>query len=151
MFSSSLHLNGEDLFLISSFLWGPMIWTWSDYRVVTSLGMRHALGEKTHTRAMLRTFANIVAFPWAPYFPVLIWMASNRVDESGAALVTFVWAIGGAIYQGIRAKRERRRVIRDLRTMVAGGGQIPPKERRWTMWWNLVRSLQVRTGNLARS
>ena len=43
IFSSELRLDGEDLFLMGSFLWGPMIWTWSDYRVVTSLGMRHAL------------------------------------------------------------------------------------------------------------
>ena len=136
---------------MGSFLWGPMIWTWSDYRVVTSLGMRHALRENSHTRAMLRTFAEIVAFPWAPFFPVLFWMATHRFSEEAAGGVTFAWAIGGAIYQAVRARRGRRRMIRDLRILVAGGGESLPAEGRRFAIWKGLRLVRRGTGILARS
>jgi hypothetical protein len=152
IFSHPLHLDGEDLFLLSSFIWGPMIWTWSDYRVATSLGMRHALRENSHTRAMLRTFAEIVVFPWAPFFPVLFWMATHRFSEEAAGCVTFAWAIGGAIYQAVRARRERARMIREFRTLVAGDGEgVQAEGRRFAMVWNAVRMLRGGTGSLARS
>ena len=120
MVNDSLRLDGDDLFFISSFLWGTMIWTWSDYRTASWLGMSHALKQGTHIKATLRTLVDMVVLPWIPYFVVLFCMAESNVDEEGAALVTWAWAVGGAIYQQVRAARKRVRVIRQFRNIVSG-------------------------------
>ncbi|MGZ8899493.1 MAG: sulfatase family protein, partial [Limisphaerales bacterium] len=129
-----LRFRGDDFIFVSSFLWAPMIWTWSDYRVVAWIGMSHALKENGHTRAMLRTLGEMVALPWLPYFTVLFWMASTRVEELAAAMVNFAWAIVGAIYQSTKARRRKVRVIREFRSLIsskvgAGGDASGPLER----------------------
>ena len=151
MVNPELHLRGDDFFFVSGFIWAPMIWTWSDYRVITWLGMRHALQENSHTRAMVRTFVDVFTVPWLPYFLVLFWMASANAREETAATVTFAWAIGGAFFQTIRAKAMRARIIRDFRMLVSGGDQTTREEGRFAKWWSMLQLLRVRTGNLARS
>ena len=151
MINPELHLRGDDFLFVSGFIWGPMIWTWSDYRVITWLGMRYALIESSHTRAMVRTFVDVFTVPWLPYFLVLFWMANARADEGSAAAVTFAWAIGGAVFQAIRARVKQEWIIRDFRVLVAGGGQNAPDDRKFAKWWSMVQLPRVRTGNLARS
>ncbi len=126
IFNSHLRLNGDDLFFISSFFWGPMIWTWSDYRTAPWLGMQHALKQSGHTKATLRTLLDMVLLPWAPYFFVLFSMAAANVDEEAAAAVTFLWAICGALFQLARAARKRASVIRDFRQIVSGANTPSP-------------------------
>jgi ABC-type transport system involved in cytochrome c biogenesis permease component len=112
-------LRGDDLFLVSSFLWGPMIWTWSDYRTISWVGMHHSLKQSTHLKAMLKTLASLM-LPWAPYFFVLFCMASARADEVAAGMVTWGWAIGAAIYQSVKTRSRRSRVLHDFRVLATG-------------------------------
>ena len=120
MVNGQLHIRGGDQFLLSSFLWGAMIWTWSDYRAIPWFGMVHALKQSTHIRAALRTLGGIALLPWSPYFVVLFLMAEANADEEAAGVVTLGWAIGGAIYQRIRTNVKRTRFLRDFRMLVAG-------------------------------
>ena len=114
-----LRVRGEDLFLLGSFLWGAVLWTWSDYRTVPWLGMPHSLRQPTHLRAMLRTALSSQLVPWAPYFLVLFMMAESRADEEAAAFLTWLWAIGAAIFQARRAERARRATVRDFMKLAA--------------------------------
>lgn len=116
--NDSLRLRGDDLFLLSSFIWGAMIWTWSDYRTIPWLGMYRALKESTHLKATLRTLGGML-LPWAPYFLILFFMANANADETAAGLVTFTWAICGAIYQAARRHSLRARLVREFRLLVA--------------------------------
>jgi hypothetical protein len=124
MFADRLHFRGDDLVLFSSFIWGAMIWTWSDYRVAPWFGAEYALTENSHLRATLRTISKMAARAWLPYFVALIWMAESRVSEEGAGLMTFVWATCAAIYQERRAAKTRERLISDLR-LLASGDALP--------------------------
>jgi ABC-type transport system involved in cytochrome c biogenesis permease component len=125
MFADGLHIKGNDLFLFSSFIWGAMIWTWSDSRVAPWFGLEHALTENSQLRATLRTISKMAVRAWLPYFVALIWMAESRVSEEGAGLMTFVWATCAAIYQGRRAAKTRERVIRDFRRLACGDAALP--------------------------
>ena len=120
MTNGQIHMRASDIFLVSSFLWGAMIWTWSDYRTIPWLGMYHALNQSTHLRAALRALGGTLLLPWSPYFVVLFFMAASNADETAAGVVTLVWAIGGAIYQRIRIAVKRARFLREFRMMVAG-------------------------------
>jgi hypothetical protein len=64
----------------------------------------------------------MLLLPWLPYFFVLFCMANTNADEETAATVTLAWAVGGAIYQRVRAARKRVHVIRDFRNIVSGAG-----------------------------
>ena len=112
--------RADDHILISSFLWGPMIWTWSDYRTIAWLGMLQALRQSTHLRATLFALGQSALFPWALYFPVIFMMAEGGADETAAAFVTFLWAFGSALYAKFRARRRRTELLRDFQKLAAG-------------------------------
>lgn len=114
--------RGDDLLLISSFLWGPLFWTWSDQRTIAWVGMDHALRQSTHLKAMLRTIASML-LPWAPFFVVLFMMATSGVDEAAAGVITFAWAIGATMVQSSRARRRRFWVLREFRKLASGSSQ----------------------------
>ena len=145
LINPELRFRGDDFFFVSSFLWAPMIWTWSDYRVVSWIGIRHALRENSHTKAMLRTFGEMVAFPWAPYFLVLFWMAENRVDEASAGLVNICWAVGAAIYQAAKARRRRVRADHEFRNLISSPDQPSRGVGPLTMFFNLARAVKLRS------
>jgi hypothetical protein len=121
-FVAIVNLRLDSLFFVSSFIWAAMIWTWSDYRTISWIGMRHALREINQNKAMLWTFGDMVALPWAPYFVVLFYMASNNFQEETAAMVTLGWAMGGAVFQEIKARRKRTRITREFRSIASSAG-----------------------------
>jgi hypothetical protein len=139
-----MDLGADGLFFVSSFLWAAMIWTWSDYRTASWIGMRHALRESSHNKAMLRTFGDMVGLPWIPYFVVLYYMASNRFEEETAATVTLGWAIGGAVYQGIKARRNRTRIIREFRSIASSAGTSSKDEGKRAVFWNIFATRMKR-------
>jgi ABC-type transport system involved in multi-copper enzyme maturation permease subunit len=136
MVNPELRLNGDDLFFVSSFFWGTMIWTWSDHRVVSWVGMHHALTQNSHIKATMRTFGEMVLLPWSPYFVVLFLMADARFSEEAAGVVTLGWAIGSAVYQGMKARRRQARVIGEFRSLVSGGGGRSGEEGKFAFLWN---------------
>jgi hypothetical protein len=117
--NDQLHFRGDDFVLLTGFLGGAMIWTWSDYRTMPWLGMYHALKQSTHAKATLRLLAGILLVPWIPYFPVLFCMAESHVDEAAAGLLTLAWAVGGAIYQKLKTIRTQSRLIREFRMLAS--------------------------------
>ena len=119
LINPGLRLRGDDLFFVSSFFWGAMIWTWSDYRTFAWFGMRHALKQQTHLRAMIWTLAETQLFPWAVYFVGLLILAESRVDEEGAAMFTYLWAIGAALLQSRRARRRRAQLLPNFLTLAS--------------------------------
>jgi hypothetical protein len=121
LMNDRLHLRGDDLFLISSMFWGAMIWTLSDYHSMPWLGLQQALKQSSHLKATLHTLGRALLVPWSPYFVVILGMAESRASEEAAGLATFAWAIGSAIFQKIRTKARRSRIIRDFRRLAAGG------------------------------
>lgn len=125
MVADRLHFRGDDLFLFSSFIWGAMVWTWSDYRVAPWFGLEYALTENSHLRATLRTISKMAASAWLPYFAALLWMAESRVSEEGAGFMTFLWASGAALYQNRRAAKTREHLIRDFRVLASGDALLP--------------------------
>jgi hypothetical protein len=135
--NNELHMRGDDLFFFGAFIWGAMIWTWSDYRTVSWIGMRHALKQNSHIKATLRTLLSMAVLPWGPYFFVLFCMAASNVDEEFAALVTLFWALGGTVFQGIKARIRRVEVIRRFRDIVSGADSASRTRRKARLFWNI--------------
>ena len=119
-------LRGDDLFFVSSFLWGAVLWTRSDYRTICWAGMGHALRQGSHLKAMLRTIGTML-IPWAPYFVVLFVMANARASEEAAAMVTLVWAICAAGYQAAKTRGVRSRLVQEFRQLASASGPGPAR------------------------
>lgn len=127
-------IRGDDHFLVASFLWGPMIWSASDFRTAPWLALRHAVSQSSHLKATLRTLSTMVLFPWAPYFIVLFIMAESNLDEVAAGFVTFAWAFGSLIFRRIQARRMAAAAARDLREMASAPGSLPQGSRAKGSW-----------------
>lgn len=118
-FQKPLHMDGEVLFLFSTFFIGGILAAISDFRTLKWKAMSDGLRLTTHLKASLRTMASVFVFPWVLFFTCFA-LGSNA-DADGAAVIFMIWFAITLLINRIMRLYVMTRLRGDFRAMVSEG------------------------------